>query len=656
MTAYLEAIAALLAVALVLVTRSRLQASRRARIALARSERYRQAFVELLRGDFTDLDDMLLRLLRCVRDTLVVERVSLWLFDEARTSICRRALVVSDEQRPKGPAQLDGASHPRYFAAVSQAFVIAADDAVADRRTIEFKEDYLRPLGIGAMLDVPLRRFGTHIGLMCIEHQGGPRTWTTEDQGFASAIASQITYVFEHSAHRLARDELLARTLHDSDTGLPNAVLLRDRIDAELAGGQGCTLILANLPRMRLVLASRGRNFADLLARALAQRWQLMSGQGRLLARTSRDEFALLLPGQTQAATGWAMRLCAALDEPLTVADERFRVEVAVGMANCEPGENIGADDLIAEASSAVRSAGAGSVSVFDPEMRLRAHRRLEIEQSLRKAIDQGDFETWLQPVIDVVDQRVVEIEALLRWRDPVHGIIAPAAFLTEAIESGLIVPIGRLAMASTIRMFAQARRSLANVNWKLALNFAAPELLAEDLEPFLLNCLDLHGVPVDRVVVEVTETALVKDLDRAQRTLEHLRAAGACICLDDFGTGFSSLTWLKRFPITQIKIESSFVRGIGYDPRDEAIVQSVVELAARLGQDIVAEGVENLEQLQRLRSLGVRQIQGYLFSEPFPAGELSDERLQRCLQPLKMPLSSADLVDQPLQQQAQQH
>lgn len=242
-----------------------------------------------------------------------------------------------------------------------------------------------------------------------------------------------------------------------------------------------------------------------------------------MLARTSRDEFALLLPAQTPGASGWAMRLCAALDEPLVVAGELFRVEVAVGMANCEPDEHIGADDLIAEASSAVRSAGVGAVSVFDPEMRQRAHRRLEIEQSLRKAIDHGDFETWLQPVIDVVDQRVVEIEALLRWRDPVHGIIAPAGFLTEAIESGLIVPIGRLAMASTIRMYAQARRSLANVNWKLALNFAAPELLAEDLEPFLLNCLDLHGVPVDRVVVEVTETALVKDLDRAQRTLEHL-------------------------------------------------------------------------------------------------------------------------------------
>ncbi|MBK9656308.1 MAG: sensor domain-containing phosphodiesterase [Rhodanobacteraceae bacterium] len=637
MTAYLEAIAALLAVALVLTTRSRLLATRKARAAVERSERYRQAFVDLLRGDFTDLDDMLLRLLRCARDTLAVERVSLWLFDEERSSIRRRALVVRDEQRPEGPAQLSSASHPHYFAAVTQAFVIAAEDAVNDARTAEFRDAYLLPLGIGAMLDVPLRRFGAHIGLMCIEHLGGPRAWTLEDQGFASAVASQITYAFEHAAHRQAREELVARTLHDSDTDLPNGVMLRDRIEAALAAGQGCALVLANLPRMRLVLASRGRNFADALARAMAERWRTMSGHGRMLARTSRDEFALFLPGETQAqaATGWALRLCASLDEPLLLEGERFRVEVAVGVASCDPDEIIGADDLIAEASSAMRSAAVGSVSVFDPEMRQRAHRRLQIEQSLRQAIDQQAFETWLQPVIDLVSCRVVEIEALLRWRDPVHGIVPPAAFLTEAIESGLIVPIGRQAMAGTIRMYAQARRSLNRVDWKLALNLAAPELMAEDLEPFLLNCLDEHAVPVECVVVEVTETALVKDLDRAQRTLEHLRAAGACICLDDFGTGFSSLTWLKRFPITQIKIESSFVRGIGYDPRDEAIVQSVVDLAAKLGQEIVAEGVENLEQLRRLRSLGVRQVQGFLFSEPFPASELSDERLLHCLQPL---------------------
>lgn len=633
MTAYLEAIAALLGVALVLTTRLRLQASRRARDAVARSERYRQAFVELLRGDFTDLDDMLLRLLRCARDTLAVERVSLWLFDEQRTSIVRRALVVQDESGAKGPAQLGGASHPRYFAAVSQAFVIAAEDAVRDERTAEFRDEYLLPLGIGSMLDVPLRRFGTHIGLMCIEHQGGPRIWTAEDQSFASAVAGQITFAFEHAELRKAREELVARTLHDSDTGLPNAVMLRDRIDAALGDQQGCALVLANLPRMRLLLASRGREFADAVARALAERWQPMSGHGRVLARTSRDEFALLLPGETHAALGWALRLCSTLDEPLLVAGERFRVEVSAGVASCDPDENISADDLIAEASSAMRAATSGQVLVFDPEMRARAHRRLEIEQSLRHAIDEDAFETWLQPVIDIEDNRVVEIEALLRWRDPARGIVAPADFLTEAIESGLIVPIGRLAMASTIAMYAQARRTLSQANWKLALNLAAPELLAEDMEPFLLKCLDLHGVPVNQVVVEVTETALVKDLDRARRTLEHLRAAGACICLDDFGTGFSSLTWLKRFPITQIKIEGSFIRGIGYDPRDEAIVQSVVELAAKLGQEIVAEGVENLEQLQRLRSLGVRQVQGYLFSEPFPAAELSAERLQRCLQ-----------------------
>jgi EAL domain-containing protein (putative c-di-GMP-specific phosphodiesterase class I) len=254
----------------------------------------------------------------------------------------------------------------------------------------------------------------------------------------------------------------------------------------------------------------------------------------------------------------------------------------------------------------------------------------------LRHALDQHAFETWLQPVVDLRLGKVVALEALLRWRDPVRGILAPAEFLAEAVDSGLIVPIGRQAMAGTIRMYAQARRRLELADCRLALNLAAPELLAEELEPFLLGCLDLNGLPIDQVIVEVTETSLVQDLDRAQRTLEHWRAAGASICLDDFGTGFSSLMWLKRFPITQIKIESSFVRGIGHDPRDAAIVQSIVGLAAKLGQDIVAEGVETPEQLRLLRALGVRKVQGYLFSQPYPASELSAERLAECLRPLE--------------------
>ena len=639
MTVLLEAIAALLAVALVLAAHSRRRAARQAIAAKERSERYHQAFVDLLQGDFTELDEMLQRLMRCVRDTLEVERVSLWLFDDARSAIVRRSLLLRDPSGAAGPSRLDGAGNPRYFAAVLQDFVIAADDANRDPRTSEFSNNYLRPLGIGAMLDVPLRRFGSHIGLICIEHQGGPRQWTREDQDFASAIASQITFAFEHAEHRQAREALVSRTLYDSDTGLPNAVYLRDDLDAALAAGKGCALVLAHLPRLHLVLASRGRDLADAVVRAVAQRLQVMSGDGRILARTSRDEFALLLPGGpfAQSAQGWAVRLCAALSEPLLLGGETFRVDVSAGIAGCEPGESVYAEDLIAEASSAMRLAGSGSVMMFDPEMRRRAHRRLEVEQSLRNALDQHAFETWLQPVVDLTLGKVVALEALLRYRDPVHGILPPAAFLAEAIDSGLIVPIGRQAMAGAIRTYAGARRTLANFDCKLALNLAAPELLAEDLEPFLLGCLDLHGLPVEQVIVEVTETALVQDLDRAQRTLEHWRAAGARICLDDFGTGFSSLMWLKRFPITQIKIESSFVRGIGHDSRDEAIVQLVVDLAARLGQDIVAEGVETADQLQRLRELGVRKVQGFLFSQPFPASDLSAERLAECLRPLEV-------------------
>lgn len=631
MTVWLEAVAVLLAVVLAVVVRARLHAGREARAAKARLRRFRQSLIELLRGDFTELEDMLLRLLRNARETLEVERVSLWLFDEARSAIERRALVCVDPAGPDGPVRLDGGRYPLYFAAVSQEFVIDACDASSDARTQEFASDYLPLLGIGAMLDVPLRRFGAHIGLVCFEHRGGPRRWSAEEQEFAGAIAAQITYAFEHDELRRAQQALLARTLHDGDTGLPNAVMLRDRIEATLA--QGCGLVLLGLPRMRLVAASRGREFADAMTRAVVARWRATIGEGRLLARTGRDEFALLLPGSEQArtASAWARRLRADLAEPIEVAGESFRLEAAIAIADCSPGEPLSADELYAEASAALREAAPGSVRARDPQLRAQAHRRLDIEQSLRQAVATDAFEPWVQPVVDASTRRVVALEALVRWRDPVHGLRAPAEFLVEAIESGLIVPIGRRAMALSIAEFARIRRLWPQLDCRLAINLAAPELLAESLEPHLLDCLDAHQVPVERLVVEVTETALVKDLERAQRTLELLHAAGACICLDDFGTGFSSLTWLKRFPITEIKIEGSFVRGIGNDWRDEAIVQSVIDLAAKLGQQIVAEGVESREQHARLRAYGVRKLQGYLYSQPFPFRELDAERLRRC-------------------------
>lgn len=638
MAVLLELTAALLATALVVTLVDRHRAARESRAASERSQRYRRAFVDLLRGNYTELDDMLSRLMRCVRETLVVDRVSLWLFDEHRSAIVRRALVVRDPARPVGPSRLGSGQFPEYFAALSQAFVIDAADARSDPRTREFAQDYLSPLNIGAMLDVPLRKFGAHIGLLCIEHEGGARAWSREEQGFAAAVAGQLTLCFEHAELSRAREALLNRTLHDADTGLPNLVMLRDQIQSVLDAQNPCALLIIQLPRFRLIVASRGRAYADALVRVAAERLRLLAGDGRTLARTGREEFALLLTESTQvsAADGWAKRVQHAFDDPLLLSGESFRVPLTIGYSSSHSGHRLSADSLISEASAAMRTASVGAARVFDPELRVQAQRRVELEQALRLAVGRQEFEIWLQPVVDLQTASVVTLEALLRWRHPTLGLLSPGEFLTEAIDSGLILPIGRQAIAGAIAALGSARRSLPDPGIRLAINLAGPELLDEELKGFLLECADRHELPIEQLIIEVTETALVSHLDRAQRTLEHLRAAGAAICMDDFGTGFSSLVWLKRFPITAIKIDGGFVRGMGYDPRDESIVQAVCDLAAKLHQDVVAEGVENVEQLDRLRAMGVRYVQGFLFAEPFPASELSTQRLQQALVGLK--------------------
>ncbi len=625
--------AALLAAALVLIETRRRRELRSHRQAMDRIHRYRQAFIDVLRADFTELDAVLQRLLHCLLETIAVERVSLWLFADGRETIVRRALVQRRPEQPAGPSRLDRTTHPRYFDAVGQEFVVAADDAHVDLRTAEFERDYLKPLNIGAMLDVPIRTFGRHAGLLCVEHLGGPRKWTREDQTFAAAVATQIAFAFERAEHFEARDALVKRTLRDADTGLPNLVMLRDHLGELLGQGLGCALVAASSPQARLIEATRGPAFCDALMRRVAERLSLLATQDRILARTARSEFALVLPGESQlrAVEGWALRIRNALAEPFDIDGERFRLTLNVGYSVANPGDRVDADRLLNEASSALRDAEIEGHHAFDPSERGRAQRRLEIEQSLRGALDEGGFESWLQPLIDIKERRIVAFESLLRWR---HGgeVLSPVRFIDEAIGSGLIVPIGRIALNAAIENYLRLCARLPRLDARLAINLSAPELMNVDLERHFINLIDRSGVAPERIIIEVTETALVGDLDRAQRTLDHLRASGISICLDDFGTGFSSLTWLKRFPITEIKIESSFVRGMGNDPRDEAIVEAVVALAQKLGQQVVAEGVENVEQLRRLQQLGVRYVQGYYFSPPAAAESFTDESIAAML------------------------
>jgi EAL domain-containing protein (putative c-di-GMP-specific phosphodiesterase class I)/GAF domain-containing protein len=625
--------ALLLAIALILIENLRRRQAREHRAVQARTARYRQAFIDVLRADFTEIDDVLQRLLRCLLETISVERVSFWLFESDRTAIVRRALVQRHSGQPAGPPRLERQTHPRYFDAVGSEFVVAASDAHVDLRTAEFERDYLKPLSIGAMLDVPVRMFGKHVGLVCVEHVGGPRTWTREDQTFAAAVATQLAFALERDEHNATREALVRRTLSDIDTGLPNLVMLRDRLRALLGDAGGTALLIATSPQARLIEATRGHGLSERLMQALAKRIALLSGEERVLARIAKYEFALLLPGESQlrAVEGWALRLRNAAAEPIEIDGEKFRLTLNVGYSVAHAGERIEADRLINEASSALRDAEHGGHHAFDPAERSRAQQRFDVEQSLRQALDEGGFESWLQPLIDLQSRRVVAFESLLRWRFG-GEVLSPARFLSEAIDSGLIVPIGRFALSTAIANFQSLCERLPQLNAKLAINLSAPELMNADLERHFIGLLDRSGIAPERITLEVTETALVSDLDRAQRTLDHLRASGISICLDDFGTGFSSLTWLKRFPITEIKIESSFVRGMGYDPRDEAIVQAVVTLAQRLGQHVVAEGVENREQLDRLSDMGVRYVQGYYFSPPASAQSFDEATIAAML------------------------
>lgn len=598
-------------------------ARREARQAELRSERLRALFLDVLRIDYTDLDSTLMRLLDCLRRGLEVERVSLWLLSPDGDAIERRALVRGSEPLPEGAARIERSTHPRYFEACRQALVVAADDAASDPRTSEFAKDYLAELGIRSMMDVPLRKFGAHIGLVCCEHTGSLRHWTTQEQNFATAVATQLTMAFEHAEHREARENLLQRTLNDAETGLPNGVWLRDRIASALDQGHSLGLIVISLVQYRLLRQIRGDEFAAALIQSVARRLRVLLPSGAVLARLEAEDLALLIApdGDEAALAALARRVRASLNEALTVGEDLFRAEIRAGYTRAEAGVATSVDVLIGEASAAALAASkAGAETLgFDPAMRMRARRRLELEQAMRLGLERGEFEPWFQPVVDVALGRVVGLEALLRWRHPTQGILAPAEFLPEAVASGLIVPIGRATIEQAVRTHAGWLRQGLVPDIYLGVNWSAPEMLVPDSDSAILSALARHGLRPEQLLLEVTETALLHDVDLAERVLRSLVQRGVRVCLDDFATGFSSLVHVKRFPLEQLKIEGSFVQGLGRNVQDTAIVRAISGLAAELKQKIVAEGIEAPTQIGLLRSMGVNLMQGYYFAEPMP-------------------------------------
>jgi diguanylate cyclase (GGDEF)-like protein len=410
---------------------------------------------------------------------------------------------------------------------------------------------------------------------------------------------------------------------NDSLTGLPNRAFFRQHLDLELRqaerrGGSGLALLCVDLDNFKAVNDTLGHPIGDELLRAVAARLGASVGDA-MVARLGGDEFIIILSHRDahEAAGAIAGRLIAALAEPFEVRGNELTAGASVGIAMA-PGDGTDADTLLKHADLALYQAkgeGGGTYRFFEAEMNARAQSRHRLEGDLRRAITNGEFELYYQPLFDMETNRIGSFEALIRWNHPTRGLVAPDEFIPLAEETGLIVPIGSWVIQEACR---QAMKWPHDI--RVAVNVSSVQFRKPGLANVLMQALAASGLDPKRLEVEITESIFLESSEALIAILHSLRTMGIRIALDDFGTGYSSLSYLQSFPFDKIKIDRSFIQQMLSRSGSTAIVHAITDLARALGMETTAEGVESNEQLAELRLHGCSSVQGYLFSRPVNA------------------------------------
>jgi diguanylate cyclase (GGDEF)-like protein len=447
---------------------------------------------------------------------------------------------------------------------------------------------------------------------------GGPN-----DADFVDGVDSVLSAA---TARHGAETRLAHQALHDPLTGLPNRALFLDRVelarDRSKRNQYAFALLFLDLDRFKVINDSLGHQAGDELLIEVARRLSACARSGDTVARFGGDEFAVLCDQLASEADVLAVaeRITGALRQPVTILGESVVVTASIGVAIGDAHSTAGG--MLRDADAAMyraKEAGRDRVEVFDDLMRARAIRRLTTEQDLRAAISRGELLMHYQPTVELRSRKLVGHEALLRWAHPARGLLGPDQFLDVAEESGLITRIGEFVIDRVLADMSDAAGHPSLRCGKVAVNVSLRQLADVDLAALVANALETYGIDAGRLCLEVTEHALARDPDRTAAALADLTALGVDIAVDDFGTGYSSLTHLRRFHVDVLKIDRSFVEGLGSDADDTAIVRAVIGLGHALGLLVVAEGVEREDQVDALLAAGCDHAQGRYFGAPAP-------------------------------------
>jgi diguanylate cyclase (GGDEF)-like protein/PAS domain S-box-containing protein len=449
----------------------------------------------------------------------------------------------------------------------------------------------------------------------------------------ASGLSYFISQCVDISKRKLAETELAFRAQHDVLTRLPNRALFVDRLGEAIERRGGASgevaVVFVDLDNFKVINDSLGHGAGDRLLTVVADRLAGVLREGDVVARFGGDEFTILLRDVTdeEHALQICERLAAALEPPVVLDGEQRFLTASLGLTVTGPHES-SPDELLRDADAAMyraKAQGKARCALFDDNLRSEVVERLDLETGLRHALERDELRLVYQPEVDLATGRIVAVEALLRWAHPVHGIVSPAKFIPIAEQSGLIVPIGAWVTREACAAAARWRNTPEGADLTVAVNLSPRQLGSVDLLDVVSGALDEAGLDPSALCLEITETALMADMRSATETLQSLKSLGVRLAIDDFGIGYSSLMHLKNLlPVDLLKIDKSFVDGLMEHGADRAIVAAVINLAAALGVDAIAEGVETMEQAVALRSMSCGLAQGYHFARPVAPEEIA--------------------------------
>jgi diguanylate cyclase (GGDEF)-like protein/PAS domain S-box-containing protein len=413
---------------------------------------------------------------------------------------------------------------------------------------------------------------------------------------------------------------------HDSLTDLPNRRLFKDRLtqalEQTIAHEEQLAILFIDLDRFKIINDSLGHAFGDLVLQCVAERLSSCVREHDLVARMGGDEFTVLLPklADSEDVLGIAQRLLETINQPMEINGQELHITPSIGISRY-PQDGQDTETLMKHADTAMYKAketGKNNFQFYAPTMNMLAFEQMELENELRKALERQEFVLYYQPQVNVSTGKIIGMEALIRWQHPDKGLLAPGHFISIAEENGMIVPIGEWVLRQACHD-CKSWQAAGLPPIRVAVNLSLIQFQKNNLCETVTNILEETGLDPQYLELEITESIAMQNTDQVIQKLEELVNLGIEISIDDFGTGFSSLSYLKKFPIHKLKIDRSFVSDITTDPDDASIVSAIIAMALSLKLDLIVEGVETKEQQNYLHELGCHEMQGFLFSRPVP-------------------------------------